>query len=460
MATEIMDVDVESVFKRAFSATVLNDPSTSNIKCRRLDPELSSVFREMIRTLGFALGAKHGAILVDAVVSDFFEASFHLPKRSDAFLEWVHEWLGSLLVARELLLGIFSSPAASEHGNKQYRTYKALALSTLPLLVDSSLWNLPLDDRNVGPETKKMLTPKVLRCNEYVVVALLELSTAYCYLLRQEDMENLMSLILPAVVEKAGQKSAESVETASLQTLKTIASSAGLKSTEELIFRHQIVLIAAMLGRVRVPGGSQVPNPGDVDDITSTTNSLRWVLEMVVGRAVEINGPNASPTAKSSVVDLLSVMEYRYDHLFVQNVLQAGDVEDLCSLHKACFDFFLDYFGVDRDATYTYKIESASDDQKQPWLDQLSNFRKRSSGQGLHEDSNSEVYKENGSDKTPMDVSKADISLFSNLIARNCYLLSHKQLQIRIKSCDGLLLGFRFLAFVGTVYEVHLMFLV
>ena len=447
---------MESPNNRTFSATVLNDPSTSNVRLRRLDPELTSLAREMIRTLGGSLGAKHGAILIDGIISDFFEASFNMPSRPDAYVEWLHEWLGSLVVARELILGTFPSPG--NMGNKQYKIYQALALSILPLLVDSSLWHLPLQNLHGVHEVKTTSSPKVLHGNECVVVALLELTRIFCYFLCQYDMESIMSSILPVVVEKASQDSVDSVNTAALETLKTIGVSVGLENADELVSSHQAILFATMLGRLRLPGGSKIPSQSDVDDITTTANSLRWVLDMVTRTKLENKASAVKTSAKSSVVDLMSVLEHRYDHLFVQKVLKNEDIEDLCYLHRAFFDYFLNIYEVDRDVTYTFKMQGVIESPKQPWLDQLSKFRKCNPDKGLHQDPTPEVNEEVDARETSIDVSETDISLFSRIIARNCYLLSHKLLKIRIKSCEGLLSGFQFLAFVGTVYEVCAVF--
>jgi hypothetical protein len=269
-------------------------------------------------------------------------------------------------------------------------------------------------------------------------------------------MESIMSSILPAIVEKASQESLDSVHIVSLETLKTIGLSLGLENPDELISSRQTVLFATMLGRLRLPGGSLVPNQSDVDDIITTANSLRWVLETVTRPKPEINASGVTMTAKSSVVDLMSVFQHRYDHLFMQKVLKNVDVGDLCSLHRAFFDYFLNIYGVDRDATYTFKLQGVIESPKQPWLDQLSKFRKCNPNKGLHQDPAPEAKEKLDSGETRVDVSETDISLFSRIIARNCYLLSHKLLKVRIKSCEGLLSGFQFLAFVGTVYEVCL----
>ena len=133
-------------------------------------PDLLYLARDSIlRSLGRLLGPKYGAIFVDEVISDFIEASFQMPKANinfssnDLFLGWLHEWIGSLVVAREILLGSFTiaddfmattststTIAQREITKKEKRRNRillSLASSILPLLVDSSLWNLSIENR-------------------------------------------------------------------------------------------------------------------------------------------------------------------------------------------------------------------------------------------------------------------------------------------------------------------------
>jgi hypothetical protein len=59
----------------------------------------------MLRVLGKILGIKHGSIVVDAFISDFYEASMEqVPSFGAAHIEWLHEWIGSLVIAKEVSL--------------------------------------------------------------------------------------------------------------------------------------------------------------------------------------------------------------------------------------------------------------------------------------------------------------------------------------------------------------------
>eukprot|EP00531_Pseudo-nitzschia_arenysensis_P006930 CAMPEP_0116138906 /NCGR_PEP_ID=MMETSP0329-20121206/13023_1 /TAXON_ID=697910 /ORGANISM="Pseudo-nitzschia arenysensis, Strain B593" /LENGTH=458 /DNA_ID=CAMNT_0003633903 /DNA_START=119 /DNA_END=1495 /DNA_ORIENTATION=- len=149
----------------------------------------------------------------------------------------------------------------------------------------------------------------------------------------------------------------------------------------------------------------------------------------------------------TAVMDLVALLNYRLDHLFLQKLLVDSDVETVCSLHKAFFNYFLNVFQVDTEATYSYQMKHLTKDSKQPWLDLLSQFRKIP----LDAPESDEETKEK--EGNLLDFTKSDITLFANLIGRNCYLLSYQKLKSRISSCDALTLAFKFLAFVGSEHS-------
>ena len=107
--------------RRTLAPVVLADDihhqaSSSIIQLRHLNNiDLSSLGRDILQTLGKLLGPKHGALFVDEIISDFIEASFQMPTSyhstddNNSFVGWLHEWIGSLVVAREVLLGSFST---------------------------------------------------------------------------------------------------------------------------------------------------------------------------------------------------------------------------------------------------------------------------------------------------------------------------------------------------------------
>jgi hypothetical protein len=96
-----MDVDFEPLK----APTRIDMHEASEIRFRRLDSEITYLAKEMLRALGESLGIKYGALVVDAFVSDTFEASMGgLSLSGEAYIEWLHEWIGSLAIAKEVSL--------------------------------------------------------------------------------------------------------------------------------------------------------------------------------------------------------------------------------------------------------------------------------------------------------------------------------------------------------------------
>ena len=482
--------------RRTLAPVVLADDihhqaSSSIIQLRHLNNiDLSSLGRDILQTLGKLLGPKHGAIFVDEIISDFIEASFQMPTSyhstddNNSFVGWLHEWIGSLVVAREVLLGSFSTnsntdintnteqhqrqayESSSKKTKRRSRILQSLASSILPLLIDSSLWNLPTENRLAT--VNEALTSQILQKNTVVVVLLLELIGTFCEVLRQ-DAESMLSTILYPVVDKIIHgESMLAIQNSGLSTLKVMSLSCGFKSTEDLIYAEQNQLIASMVGRLRLPGGSRIPSRNDAEEILSVTNTTRWTMEMIARINNKGNGEGRSYSSpkggKASMVDLISLIDYRLDHLFLQKVLVDDDVKIVCSLHKAFFNYFLFLFKVKKDVTYSHKMKNLEKDSKQPWLNELSKFRKvppvddQSATISTVDSSDCDQAEDSGEGGRGrlLDVTEADITLFSKLIARDCYLLSYKKLESRISACDALTIAFKFLAFVGSEHDVSI----
>ena len=98
-----------------------------------------------------------------------------------------------------------------------------------------------------------------------------------------------------------------------------------------------------------------------------------------------------------------------------------------------------------------------------PWRAMLEPFRVSASGHLSPEEgfaqtaTNVPQDKELGHERNipdSRDVSILEIEFVSRLVSKCCYFLSYNCLSMRIASCDALIAGFRFLAFVACLKEV------
>lgn len=295
-----------------------------------------------------------------------------------------------------------------------------------------------------------------------MVVLLLELVRTFCGVL-DCDVESFLSTILYPIVDKTSHGSASGIiQNSGLSTLHVMSVMCKHKSTEDMISTKQNQLVASMVGRLRLSGGSKIPSHNDAEEILSVINTANWTLKMIIRNT---KGGDKEGTeshlriGKSSIVDLISLMDYRLDHLFLQKVLADDDVITVLRLHKAFFDYFLFVFRVKRDYVYSYQMRNVEKDSKEPWLDELSKFLKVPAL-----DSSKVIGTENleGNQEAAisveencrlLDINETDLTLFSKLIARDCYLLSSRKLESRISACDALTIAFKFLAFVGSIHD-------
>ena len=108
-----MDVDLQSAettSQQNMIITVLDQDGqqthrpSSEIKLRYMNKESSQLAKVMLQSLGADLGTKQGALVADALLSDVFE--FHIDKMpniySAVYTDWLHEWIGSLIVANQV----------------------------------------------------------------------------------------------------------------------------------------------------------------------------------------------------------------------------------------------------------------------------------------------------------------------------------------------------------------------
>ena len=58
---------------------------------------------------------------------------------------------------------------------------------------------------------------------------------------------------------------------------------------------------------------------------------------------------NLKQGKNSAIMELMNLLDFRLDYLFVQKALTDADVEAICSLHKVFFDYFLLEFEVKKE---------------------------------------------------------------------------------------------------------------
>ena len=150
-----------------------------------------------------------------------------------------------------------------------------------------------------------------------------------------------------------------------------------------------------------------------------------------------------------SLIDLISLLEDRFNQFSLRKLLSDEDIHNLAILHQECFEYLNMTYGVNRRTKYTYPSESA--EIKAPWLNLLSHFS-RSSTEGLHPETDESL---NPEELQTLDITMAEIELISKLFTKDNYLLSNMSLKVQVSACESLTSGYRFLAYVSCHYEVR-----
>jgi hypothetical protein len=81
--------------------------SQPTLRFRNMNQDNSKLTTAMFRSLGRALGMKRGAVIVDSCIADLYESclprvAIHSLLVGNSQIDWLHEWIGSLVVAREV----------------------------------------------------------------------------------------------------------------------------------------------------------------------------------------------------------------------------------------------------------------------------------------------------------------------------------------------------------------------
>ena len=109
----VFDMDIEST-KATPAAMIISHPSSlPTLDFRYLQGANLELAKGMLRLLGKALGMKQSTIFVDSIIADLYEECLsrvdnQLNLTGKSQVQWLHQWIGSLVLAREVRASVFS----------------------------------------------------------------------------------------------------------------------------------------------------------------------------------------------------------------------------------------------------------------------------------------------------------------------------------------------------------------
>jgi hypothetical protein len=306
--------------------------------------------------------------------------------------------------------------------------------------------------------------------NSIVIRLLLELVANFCDLL-EERAESYLSVILYPIVGKASQDGAQLVKSAASSVLHRIAVACGYHDSRGLIRKHFDQLVTSMLGCLRIPGGKLVPGYDKIDEILSVASSLRYVLQIAVPRSEQSAGRQTlERNSAHCMVEIVTLLTQRLNHLIVRKAVKDEQFFELIAVYTASFSFLLVTYGAKDGCIYACRIGSTMNEpSSKPWREMIAPFRVSAIAHLSPEEGFAQTAALTPQDKEldrerripdSHDVSIPEIEFVSRLLSKCCYFLSYNSLRMRIASCDAIISGFRFLAFVSCCKEVRGLFCV
>lgn len=488
--TTILDVQFDTFDARQSGALVLSPGAASTIPWETITqgPRLlymqdstARLASDMIRALGGALGPKHVAVFVDACIADLYRACVERAERHVSLeghnqVRWLHEWIGAVRLAREMLVGGFApgveAARTKKNDRKRVRLLLSLSQSILPIITTYPLWDLPTS-ASVSftfspPATKSGLqlartdhvecfvSSAALRGNAAVSCALLGLVGSIVTLVGDE-VKCFTPVLLYPILEKAGQRNVGSVREVAVAVLQSLAIANGSLNISALIADSmESSLMGTMLGRIRVPGGRALSPGTELDDsLLAVVDCATTVLRITTNaQSKRHETPQRERRSMLSYMEeLTQELATRFDHASTK---VTGDIESTMSFIHL-FDAAILLLRASRETPNEAQPSVPPVALEEPWFELLAPFKKikeHAMGPkvGFEAFRKERAGNSNETDKMASNVAglTRDIGFVSQVAWRCGYLLSHASLKVQIQSCNVMANCFAFLGWVAS----------
>lgn len=508
----LFDVDFDSIqyAPRVETTDAWNVWQPDRCRFRFMRDDTARSAREMVHALGTTLGEKGASLFVDACVADVLEAciaathSLTGPRQA----EWLHEWIGRLVIANEVLAGAFegsqpqqsmiedtvgektSDSKRSRQERKRLKRLHSLAGAILPVITSAPLWALPtvIDNLDQSPSTSEptgsltiteieddseveiqTVSASALKGNAAMVCSLIGLVSETVALLGN-DTESFLQLVLFPLCERASSQNHSQVQRTATVALHQVATACDLSSIRALIQENFDYLFGAMLSRIRRP--SQ-PSDRRTSFPTSIPSIVKAVLQSATDSRPTTDGvrPERSLSDESCVsyvIELVNALVASFDNnLSLMNkdpILQASTALALVEVFDAALSFIASTFGFTLEKETDPFADVPIPEEGVDWMAVLEPFRLLQPD-GITAKEGFEQMRNETDDEGDRDELKADYPAivisngeldFINLALDRCsFFLSSPSLQVQMASCDGMQHAFMFLGNVAMYTKVR-----
>ncbi|EEC48447.1 predicted protein [Phaeodactylum tricornutum CCAP 1055/1] len=413
-------------------------------------------------------GPKEIATLVDGWLGKLFQLCAKRVKRKESLMsrehsDWLHEWIGVVLLATRLVDGAFRMSENDSKNIKRKRLLSKLSTSVLPVLTSTPLWDLPTATLKATAYTNDAGSKAIavaLRGNIAMSCSLLQMVASLFHLLSKDGRE-IIPLALYPLLEKIGFRQAFQVHDTAVFTLHTAASTCEYFDVNEMLQDNMETVLGATMGRLRLAQTSLatgIEQDTVLQVVASTTALLRIAS---CSRREKVESPEMPSRNGYSILSFMEELVLRLLQFFdrASSLLRFDESATLVfvDLFEAALLQLNAWYGTNMDVSGNG--EDVIDSGCETWMNALKPFEKIEkflpNENGIHLPSEETLARAPLlKDKLPdvplqAFVSIKDTDFASSILSRCAYLLAHPCLAVQIRSCTIVSKGFSFLGWVS-----------
>ena len=429
--------------------------------------------------LGKALGERHGALLADSMVADLFEscvarAERQIPFTGQSHVEWLHEWIGSIRVAKKIVEGSFSEA----HSNSKKKSKRSQILfefcsSVLPIVSSAPLFDLPLREpqsNEASPTqallgdaqvvnrsldaTRELTTSIALRGNAAFTYYLIDFVNLLFELLQDEGRRFLHPILFP-LLAKVSQEQNSLIQNMASCSIERISLVTQHNGPSDMVRRNTQPIVGILIGKLRAPGGKALSRNSAFDEdlfvVMKVLSGLFRILSVsslpVTG--IELDERNNMSSCLKVVDELIERLDYHHVQLSREEDKGMALLQLLSSAVSAV--------SLQCEAGHCVSEIVEKKETTMPWLQLLDQF-KIDSGDQVDSSSCLEQYIEESAehaDNAHFQTDRlhlvTDIEFVARVASRCCFFLSNPCLNVQCKSCDVLIQIFEFLGWATKI---------
>lgn len=462
----LFEVDFDSTFQMTVYATKTD---CHGISCprppllRHMSADTERTAFECLSSLGKLLGPRHAVLVIDSMVADIYDSQVLRLEKGPSGQTCgglVDESIGRLRTVKEILAGAFGENESAAGGKAKRRRdqiLKELASSIIPVLaclVESQSSgetrknfesSETMDTSSTSTLTARTSNPDSAfqRGRACVVYMSLDLIGDFIHFLGCHDGRSLVGPFIALILELNGSRHVPLVREMALYTLQRLALALSYDNVSQLLLDDVPLILNSIHARLRLPGG-RTPTVHDAMD-----SSILSALDSTTSLISSLPSVNLQ-TSLSSLHRLVLELVSRFD---LSAVATSNDTMRILSFLRL-FDVTMKQLLDCHQGETTMNATGTSGDQAtESFMDELDSFRKDAidcsgAAEGFEAFRKAQTP---SSDTTAVDDAPMNgyIAFVKEILSRCCYLLSYPNLTIQISSCDVLINGFAFLAWVA-----------